>query len=80
MTFKTLVANLIGLINYIVPVLIAAALAIFFWGLVRMIYRAGDAKGIGVDRQLMTWGLVGLFVMVSVWGIVRVLQEAFLGI
>jgi FtsH-binding integral membrane protein len=70
--------NLIGLISYtgeilnrLIPLLIAAALVVFFWGLVKYIYNRKSSEG----RQIMVAGLVGLFVMVSVWGIIRIAQN-----
>ncbi len=70
--------NLTGLItfagdilNRLIPVLIALALVIFFWGLVKYI-RSGKAAG---GKDIMIAGLVGLFIMVSVWGIIRIAQN-----
>lgn len=73
-------ANLIGaiarLVGALVPVLITLALVVFFFGLVRYLLKAGGADGTKNNRDLMIWGLVTLFVMVSVWGIVRLAQDA----
>lgn len=56
------------------------ALLFFFWGLAKFIFNAGDAKGNQEGRQLMLWGVVALFVLLSVWGLVRFVQETLLGI
>ncbi len=73
-------ANLIGaigrLVGALVPILITLALVVFFWGLVRYLMSAGGKGGHDKGKQLMIWGLVSLFVMVSVWGIVRLAQDA----
>lgn len=70
--------NLLGLINLVgtvlnalIPILIALALVVFFWGLVKYII----SKKPGEGRSIMIAGLVGLFVMVSVWGIIRLAQN-----
>ena len=63
------------LLNRIIPVLIAAAMVVFFWGLVRYIYKRDSKEG----RQTMIAGLVALFVMVSVWGIIHLAQNTFIG-
>jgi hypothetical protein len=57
------------MLNRLIPVLIAAALVIFFWGLVQYIR---THKG---GKEVMIAGLVGLFIMVSVWGIIRIAQN-----
>lgn len=68
-----------SLVNGVMWLFIAAAVAVFFWGLVEYIFRiggekGGEAKGGG---HLMLWGIIALFVMVSIWGIIRLLQQTF---
>lgn len=54
------------------------ALVAFLWGLAKFIFRVGgDEKAVESGRTLMIWGVVALFVMVSVWGIVAFFEEAF---
>jgi len=69
----------IPLINLAVAVLAAAALAIFMWGIVRYIMSSGSSSEKTNSRGMMIWGLVALVVLVSVWGIVRVVADAFFG-
>ena len=54
-----------------IPLAASLALLAFFWGLARFIMNAGDAKGNKEGKNLMIWGTIALFVMVSVWGILR---------
>jgi len=69
------IALLTGLVNALIPLLVGAALVAFFWGLVLYIFKdAGEGGGPG--KKLMIWSLVALFVMVSVWGIIRLAQES----
>jgi hypothetical protein len=73
-------ANLIGaigrLVGALVPILITLALVVFFFGLVRYLWGSGGKSNTAGAKTLMIWGLVSLFVMVSVWGIVRLAQDA----
>jgi len=73
-------ANLISaiarLVGALVPILITLALVVFFFGLVRYLWGAGGKGDHSKGKQLMIWGLISLFVMVSVWGIVRLAQDA----
>ncbi len=51
------------------------ALLVFMWGLVKFIFKiGGDEKAIEEGKNLMKWGLVALFVMISVWGIIGFFQ------
>ena len=62
------------LLNELIPLLMAAALVVFFWGLVQYIRSSGEGEH-AVGRNIMIAGIVSLFVMVSVWGLVRFLQS-----
>jgi hypothetical protein len=52
------------------------ALIFFFWGLARLIFSAGDEKGREDGKKIMLWGIIALFIMFSVWGIVQLLQRS----
>ncbi len=71
---QSLVAEAGSLLNALIPLLMAAALVVFFWGLVQYIRSAGEGEH-AVGRNIMIAGIVSLFVMVSVWGLVRFLQS-----
>lgn len=77
-TLTQIVGEIGGIVDMLVPILLALALVVFFWGLIRYVFSKGG-KGVDSARKLMIWGLVALFVMVSVWGIIR-LAQATLGI
>jgi hypothetical protein len=64
------------LVGALVPVIITLALVVFFYGLVRYLWGSGGKSDVGGAKKLMIWGLISLFVMVSVWGIVRLAQDA----
>lgn len=55
--------------------LIAISVVVFLWGVSKYIRAEGDNRQSG--RELMFWGIVGLFVMTSVWGLVYILQSTF---
>lgn len=60
--------------NIIVPVLFAVAFIVFIWGAFQtFIMGANDADVKDKGKSLMLWGLIGFFVMVSVWGLVNIL-------
>ena len=53
------------------------ALLAFFYGIVEYIWgrRKGDATATKNGNQFMTWGLIALFVMFSVYGIIKFFQN-----
>ena len=76
--FAELVNLFVSIINTAVPIVIAFAVLGFFWGLAKYISSAGDSSKIEEGRNIMIYGTIGLFVMVSLWGILRILSETFL--
>lgn len=76
---QSLAAFVVNFINNIaVPLVFALAFIVFIWGVFQTFIMGAtndDAKKKG--RQLMLWGLVGFFLMVSVWGLVRILTGTF---
>ncbi len=67
------------LIGGITPVITALALLGFFWGLAMYVLNfSGEEKDKKKGRDIMVYGVLTLFVMVSIWGIVQVIQATFL--
>ncbi len=76
--FKSLVYIFIDLINITIPVISGLTLLIFFWGLAKFIMAVGgDEKAVAEGKNLMIWGIIGLFVMLSIWGILHFLTDQF---
>jgi len=70
--------NLINrFLNALVPMIITLAIIWFFWGLARYLMSIGDEGKRGEAIQTMIWGIVAIFVMVSIWGIIKLLQSTF---
>lgn len=66
---------IINTINSIfVPVLFAVAFIVFLWGAFKTFILGANSEDVKEDgKNLMLWGLIGFFVMVSVWGLVNIL-------
>jgi hypothetical protein len=60
-----------GLIKLALPIMVGLAVLVFFKGLIAFIAKSGDAKTHAEGRSLILWGIIALFVMVSVFGILR---------
>ncbi len=74
---NTLAGGVVTSLGYLMFTLAVVA---FFWGIVQFIWaaRGGDAgKGVENGKQFMLWGIIALFVMFSVWGIVKFAQGVF---
>ena len=58
----------------IIPIIVGLAVLVFFWGIVKFIYHAGDEKAVEEGKMLMVWGLIVIFVMFALWGILGYFQ------
>ena len=64
------------ILNGLVGLLILVAILAFFWGLVKYLFSGGgEDKSEGL--KTMFYGVIAIFVMVSIWGIIRLLQNTF---
>ena len=64
------------LLNAIIPVLIALGVLYFLWGVVSyVIADEEEAKKKGRDR--MIFGIIGLVVIVGLWGLVKIVTNTF---
>ncbi len=59
----------------VVPVLFALAFVVFLWGVVQFIMNSADEGERAKGKQFMLWGIIGLFVMFTVWGLVSIVQK-----
>jgi len=65
------------LINGLIPIVLALTVLIFFWGLAMYLLDTGNAEKKEGGVRIMVMGVVAIFVMVSIWGIIGVLQQTF---
>ncbi len=70
-------AIVVGIFNIVVSVIVGFALLMFLWGVAKFIGNADNETARTEGKNLMIWGIVALFVMISVWGLVAVIQETF---
>lgn len=73
---ETFVQSIGRLVALALPIVVAIALLAFFWGLVKFIFAQGNEEAKGEGKKIMIWGLVALFVMVAVWGLVGFIGQA----
>ncbi len=80
LSLEGVVAWLVGIMNQLVYVIIGASLVMFLYGILKLSFVDGQKPEAREQaRKFMFWGIVSLFVMVSVWGLVRIFQFTFFG-
>lgn len=64
------------ILNGLIGLFILIAILAFFWGLIKYLFSGGgEDKSEGL--KMMFYGVIAIFVMVSIWGIIRLLQDTF---
>lgn len=77
-TFSELAELSVNFINAGIGTAIILGLVIYFYGIASGIasMRHGESEAL---RQRIVWGLIALFVMVSVWGIIGLVRNTLFG-
>lgn len=73
-TFQELAYFIVTLLDTASGILIVAGLVVYFFGISTNLFKAGQESSQQLKTQLL-WGLLVLFIMVSIWGILQILQE-----
>ena len=68
------------IVNPLIFLLIGVAVVFFLFGLVEFIVSADSTDGRDNGRRHLLWGIVGLFVIFSVYGIISVIQNTLTGL
>jgi hypothetical protein len=66
-----------AIINLIIPFIVGLAVLVIIWGVFGYVTSAGDEEKRGEAKQFILWGVIGVFIMVSVWGLVNILVNSF---
>lgn len=73
--FDAILEKIGDALGIILPILVSLAVIFFIYSLLMYILKEGDEKA--KAKTQMIWGIVILFVMISVWGLVDILVETF---
>lgn len=77
-TLKGLAYQIVKILNVATATLVAAAFVAFMFGAAYNLIKAGE-RGSAALREFLVWGVITLFVMVSIWGILALLQNTLFG-
>ncbi len=72
---KTVLRSFGGILETLPPLIFGLALVFFFWGIVQFIRDAGNEKLRADGKQKIVWGVIALFVFVSIYGLIYMLGD-----
>ena len=61
------------ILNPLIILMFAVALLVLFWGLFQFITSAETDEGREKGKRNILWGVIGMVIMVSVYGIIRLI-------
>ena len=74
---RGLITSFGSLLGSVVPVLFGLSLVYFFWGVAQFIlHDAGNDKTRDDGKKKIMWGIIALFVFVSIYGIIKFVGDS----
>ena len=68
---------LINILQKTVSVIFGIALLGFLWGVAKFVFSAGSEQAVSQGRSVMFYGIITLFVMGAIWGILGLIGNTF---
>lgn len=76
-TFTEFVNMVVNIFNALTALLVLAAVVFYLFNITTGIGKTGEKRS--QMYRVMLWGMLALFLMVSIWGILRILQTTLFG-
>lgn len=77
-TFIELAALIVDILDYGTALLVITGIVVYFWGISTNILKMKDEGGQAFKAYFL-WGIIALFIMFSIWGIIQLLQNTLFG-
>ena len=65
------------IVNPIIILLFGIALVVFLWGIFEFLAQSSNDEARSRGKRNMIWGLIGMFIMFSAFGIIRLVLGTF---
>ena len=74
---KNILDDTISVLQILLFVFFGIAILVFSWGIVKYISAAGDPAKLKEARSFILWGIIFIFILVAIFGIVAFIKSAF---
>jgi len=78
--FTNFVNNFINVLNYVVPFAAGFGFFGFVIGVLKYVNAGGDSERLSQGKQLMVYGLIGLLVIFTFWGLAKLISNTYLAV
>jgi hypothetical protein len=76
-TFKELAGTIFSILSYGITMLVTAGIVLYLWGIASNMTKLSQGEVARAYRAYVLWGIIIIFVMVSIFGIVRLVTDTF---
>jgi ribose/xylose/arabinose/galactoside ABC-type transport system permease subunit len=76
-TLSGLILKVQSILNGLIPFIIGLAVFVIIWGVFKFITQASDEDARKEAKDFVLWGIIGIFIMLSIWGLVNILVNTF---
>ena len=75
-TIQSIICKIGNILDTIIPILIVLGVVYFVWGVVQYVI-SGDEEAKAKGKSHMIYGIIGLVVIVAMWGLVGIVTNTF---
>ena len=72
-----IIVKMTALTQQVVTLVFVLAIIVFAWGIVKMISAAGNTEKLKQAKGIIWWGIIGMFVLATIGGIIAFLRGEF---
>ncbi|MEI6580632.1 MAG: pilin [bacterium] len=76
MGIGAVLCKIASILNTIIPIIVVLGVVYFVWGVVQYVI-SSDEEAKKTGRMRMLYGIIGLVVIVGMWGLVRIVTNTF---
>lgn len=78
-TIRAFLTQVQWIANLLIPIIVSIVLMFFFWGVAIFMLNAGDSKQREDGKRKMLWGIIAVFVVLSILPIIQMIGS-FVGV
>lgn len=71
------VNNVLTILNVVITIVFVLAVVVFGWGVVKYVTAANNPEKEKEARSFLWWGVIGIFVLASVFGLIQFVAKYF---
>ena len=76
-TVSQVIERFQAVINIVIPFIIGLAVLMIIYGIFGFVTTPADGEARGQAKGYIIWGIIAVFIMVSIWGLVNILVNSF---